>query len=98
MQQVVPGDRPPAGWPYLKVTILPVPVLSAFRLLPVTVRAMQSKLTQLMQDYPAWTIAYGTDSPCWEGVRRKGTETRVLVAFDLDQLRDKIAAAEQQPP
>ena len=60
------------------------------------VRAMKSKLTQLMQDYPAWTIAYGTDPRCWVAVRRNGTEIRVLVALDLDQLRDKIAAVEQE--
>lgn len=62
------------------------------------VRAMQSKLARLTQDYPAWTITYDAGPRCWTAERRNGTEIRVLIAFDLDQLRDKIAAAEQQPP
>jgi hypothetical protein len=94
--QVPHATGHPHGGPYLKVTILPVPVLSAFRLLPVTVRAMQSKLTQLMQDFPAWEIIYDADPMCWTAERHNGTEIRVLIAFDLDQLRGKIAAAEQE--
>lgn len=57
---------------------------------------MESKLALLIEDFPAWTITYGTDPRCWAAVRRNGTETRVLVAFDLDTLRHKIAAAEQK--
>jgi hypothetical protein len=49
-----------------------------------------------MEDYPAWTITYSADPLCWSAVRRHGTEIRVLIALDLDQLRDKIAAAEQE--
>ena len=75
---------------------MPVPVLSALPALPVTVRAMRSKLDRLMEDFPAWEITYGTEPRCWTAVRRNGTEIRALVALDLDQLRDKIADAEQE--
>lgn len=57
---------------------------------------MESKLALLIEDFPAWTITYGADPRCWSAVRRNGTEIRVLVALDLDQLRDKIAAVEQE--
>jgi hypothetical protein len=85
-----------AGWPYLKVTELPVPVMSVFRLLPVTVRAMESKLARLIEDFPAWVVTSGADPMAWEAVRRNGTEVRILVALDLDQLRHKMAAAENE--
>ena len=49
-----------------------------------------------MEDFPAWEITYGTEPRCWTAVRRNGTEIRALVALDLDQLRDKIADAEQE--
>jgi len=55
---------------------MPVPVMSAFRLLPDTVRAMLSKFARLVEDYPAWAITYSTDPRCWEAVRRNGTEIR----------------------
>jgi hypothetical protein len=57
---------------------------------------MRSKLALLMEDFPAWTITYGADPRCWVAVRRNGTEIRVLVALDLDQLRDKIAVVEDE--
>jgi hypothetical protein len=56
---------------------------------------MQSKLARLMKDFPAWEITYDTGPTCWTAVRRNGTEIRVLVGLDLDQLRNKIAAVEQ---
>jgi hypothetical protein len=57
---------------------------------------MRSKLALLIEDFPAWTITYGADPMAWAAVRRNGTEIRVLVALDLDQLREKIAAVEQE--
>jgi hypothetical protein len=57
---------------------------------------MESKLARLMEDFPAWRITYGADPRCWSAVRRNGTEIRVLVALDLDTLREKIAAAEDE--
>jgi hypothetical protein len=72
-----------------------VPVMSALPALPVTVPAMETKLDRLIEDFPAWEITCDTGPTCWSAVRRNGTEIRILVALDLDQLRDKIAAVEQ---
>lgn len=43
---------------------------------------------------PGRQITCSIEPWCWAAVRQVGTETRVLIAFDLDALRDKIAAAE----
>jgi hypothetical protein len=51
---------------------------------------------RLMEDFPAWTITYDAGPRCWTAVRRNGTEIRVLVALDLDQLGDKIGRAEEE--
>ncbi|MGO9083263.1 MAG: hypothetical protein ACLQDY_30280 [Streptosporangiaceae bacterium] len=57
---------------------------------------MTGKLARLLENYPAWQITCSAEPRCWAAVRRNGTEIRVLIAFDLDQLRDKIAAVEQE--